>query len=70
MNGSAKSAILNWVSKSVNCEREKAQILGWYGVNLESGDNLVEVKAKDDFGNERTLLSKVSLIQILLIALA
>ncbi len=47
------------LGEQIRNEREKAQILGWYGVNLESGDNLVEVKAKDDFGNERTLLSKV-----------
>ncbi len=38
--------------------REKAQILGWYGVKLNHGSNLVEVKATDMFGNERILLSK------------
>ncbi|MCG3865476.1 MULTISPECIES: hypothetical protein [unclassified Photobacterium] len=38
---------------------QNAQIIGWYGVDLEPGDNLVEVKANDSFGNERVLLSKV-----------
>ncbi len=38
--------------------RENAQILGWYGVALNHGDNRVEVKATDMFGNERILLSK------------
>ncbi|WP_242446325.1 hypothetical protein [Photobacterium angustum] len=47
------------LGEQIRNEKEKAQILGWYGVNLEPGDNLVEVKATDDFGNERTLLSKV-----------
>lgn len=35
--------------------REKAQILAWYGVKLNPGENLVEVKAKDPFGNLRQL---------------
>lgn len=35
--------------------REKAQILAWYGVKLKPGENLVEVKAKDPFGNLRQL---------------
>lgn len=38
---------------------ENAQILGWYGVKLNSGENRVEIKANDAFGNERLLLSKI-----------
>lgn len=34
------------------------QVLAWYGVNLPSGENLVEVKTQDMFGNERIMLSK------------
>ncbi|MEQ3778143.1 MAG: hypothetical protein ABNH27_13630 [Alcanivorax sp.] len=37
--------------------REKAQVLSWYGVPLEEGDNQVEVRALDPFGNERVLAS-------------
>lgn len=37
--------------------REKAQVLSWYGVSLEEGDNQVEVRAMDPFGNERVLAS-------------
>jgi hypothetical protein len=37
--------------------REKAQVLSWYGVEMEEGDNQVEVKALDPFGNKRVLAS-------------
>ena len=33
------------------------QALAWYGVRLEPGENLVEVKTTDSFGNARVLLS-------------
>lgn len=36
-------------------QREKAQILAWYGVDLQVGENTVEVVAKDPFGNVRKL---------------
>ena len=39
--------------------REKAQIIAWYGVDLESGENTVEVKGIGPFGNERILASGV-----------
>ncbi|EAS66543.1 hypothetical protein VAS14_14539 [Photobacterium angustum S14] len=39
-------------------KKANAQIMGWYGIELESGENLVEVKAKDNFGNERVLATK------------
>lgn len=34
------------------------QVLAWYGLQLTSGENLVEVKTQDMFGNERVMLSK------------
>ena len=34
---------------------EQAQLLAWYGVALSDGENTVEIKAKDFFGNERIL---------------
>ena len=37
--------------------REQAQLMAWYGVALEDGENQVEVKAMDMFGNERVLAS-------------
>lgn len=36
----------------------KAQILAWYGVDLQEGMNEIKVMAKDGFGNERTLAEK------------
>ena len=35
--------------------REKAQVVAWYGVELDTGENTVEVKGNDPFGNERVL---------------
>ncbi|WP_422462263.1 hypothetical protein [Endozoicomonas sp. ALB115] len=35
--------------------REQAQLLAWYGVSLQEGENRVEIKATDMFGNERLL---------------
>ena len=36
----------------------KAQVLAWYGVDLQEGMNEIKVVAKDTFGNERTLAEK------------
>lgn len=35
--------------------REKAQVVAWYGVELDAGENKVEVKGTGPFGNERVL---------------
>ncbi len=35
--------------------REQAQLLAWYGVPMAEGENRVEVRATDMFGNERVL---------------
>ena len=37
--------------------REKAQVVAWYGVELDAGENTVEVKGTGPFGNERVLAS-------------
>ena len=39
--------------------REKAQVVAWYGIELDSGENKVEVKGKGPFGNQRVLASGV-----------
>lgn len=39
--------------------REKAQIIAWYGVELNAGENTVEVKGIGPFGNERVLATGV-----------
>ena len=39
--------------------REKAQIIAWYGVELDGGENKVEVKGIGPFGNERVLATGV-----------
>lgn len=36
--------------------QEQAQVLAWYGVALEEGENTVEVRVKDMFGNDRVLV--------------
>lgn len=39
-------------------KKEDAQLMAWYGVDLNEGENDIKVVAKDNFGNERTLASK------------
>ncbi len=39
-------------------QREQAQLLVWYGIALQEGENRIEVKATDMFGNERILADK------------
>ncbi len=39
-------------------KKEQAQIMAWYGVELDEGENHIKVAAKDSFGNERTLAEK------------
>jgi len=39
--------------------REKAQVVAWYGVELEAGENNVEIKGTGPFGNERLLANGV-----------
>ena len=33
----------------------RAELVAWYGVNLKPGENLVEIRGQDQFGNQRTL---------------
>lgn len=40
-------------------KREKAQIVAWYGVELNEGENTLEVKGTDSFGNDRVLATAV-----------
>ena len=49
---------LKLVSELKTRER-KAQVVAWYGVSLEPGENSIEVTAKDPFGNERVLAKGV-----------
>jgi len=43
------------VGEQIENRREKAQVVAWYGVKLEEGENNLEVVAKDMFGNNRVL---------------
>ncbi len=43
------------IGERIENKREKAQVVAWYGVDLQAGENTVEVVAKDPFGNKRTL---------------
>lgn len=40
-------------------KREQAQVLAWYGVELDEGENHIKVATRDAFGNERVLEEKV-----------
>ena len=39
-------------------KEEKAQVFAWYGVDLKTGNNDLEVTAVDPFGNQRSLAKK------------
>ncbi|CAA6824133.1 MAG: FIG00922043: hypothetical protein [uncultured Thiotrichaceae bacterium] len=43
------------IGERIANKREKAQVVAWYGVELQPGENIVEIAAKDPFGNMRTL---------------
>ncbi len=43
------------IGERIENRREGAQIVAWYGVRLEPGENRVEVRGKDPFGNARVL---------------
>ena len=43
------------LGEQIENRRERAQVVAWYGVQLQPGENKVEVVAKDTFGNERIL---------------
>ena len=45
------------IGERIENKRERAQIVAWYGVDLQPGENKVEVVARDMFGNTRTLVS-------------
>jgi len=47
------------IGERIENKREKTQVVAWYGVELNPGKNTVKVVAKDPFGNQRTLASKV-----------
>ncbi|HIF9408695.1 TPA: hypothetical protein ACX6R8_000533 [Photobacterium damselae] len=56
VNGQAIS--VDQLGERIINKRENAQIVGWYGVPLEDGENVVEIKTVDPFGNERLVLGK------------
>ena len=43
------------LGEQIENRREKGQVVAWYGVKLEEGENKLEVVAKDMFGNNRVL---------------
>ena len=40
-------------------QKEKAQVLAWYGIQLQPGKNKVAVVGKDSFGNDRVLIEQI-----------
>lgn len=57
VNGKAVSN--KHLGEQIENRSAKAQVMAWYGVKLEEGENKLTVKAKGPFGNERTLAEKV-----------
>ena len=47
------------LGERIENRRERAQVVAWYGVQLQPGENEVEVVAKDMFGNNRILAKRV-----------
>ncbi|MCB1619134.1 MAG: carboxypeptidase regulatory-like domain-containing protein [Thiothrix sp.] len=56
VNGKTVSA--SQLGEQIENKSAGSQILAWYGVELEEGENTVKVTAKDTFGNERVLAEK------------
>jgi len=46
------------IGEQIINRRARAQIVAWYGVRLIPGQNQLEIKAKDSFGNERVMASE------------
>jgi uncharacterized repeat protein (TIGR01451 family) len=55
VNGSAVAA--SHIGERLANRREKAQIVAWYGVELNDGENELQVRGVGPFGNERVLAS-------------
>jgi len=49
----------NQIGERMANRREKAQVVAWYGVALDAGENTVEIKGVGPFGNERILATGV-----------
>ncbi|MEZ5449433.1 MAG: OmpA family protein [Thiolinea sp.] len=47
------------LGEQIENKSAKAQVLAWYGVELDEGENTLTITAKGPFGNERTLAEKV-----------
>jgi len=54
-----KPVPLSQIGERMINRREKAQVVAWYGVELDAGENTVEVKGTGPFGNERVLATGV-----------
>lgn len=39
-------------------KRERAQVMAWYGLPLQVGDNELQIKTKDMFGNDRVMAER------------
>jgi len=50
-----KEVAVTQIGERLINRRERAQIVAWYGVELDAGDNKVEVTGIDPFGNHRVL---------------
>ena len=54
----AKRSDASHLGEQIVNKKEQAQVMAWYGVELDEGENQVKIAVKDNFGNERTIAEK------------
>ena len=59
LNVNGKPVATTQIGERLINRRERAQIVAWYGVELDAGDNKLEVTGTDPFGNHRVLAEGV-----------
>ena len=59
LNVNGKPVAATQIGERLINRRERAQIVAWYGVELDAGDNKLEVTGTDPFGNHRVLAEGV-----------
>jgi uncharacterized repeat protein (TIGR01451 family) len=59
LNVNGKPVPVTQIGERLINRRERAQIVAWYGVELDAGENKLEVTGTDPFGNHRVLAQGV-----------
>ncbi len=59
LNVNGKPVAATQIGERLINRRERAQIVAWYGIELDAGENKLEVTGTDPFGNHRVLAKGV-----------